>query len=137
MADDKHPVKLLCVRCGHANDERDSRCESCRSPLDAFASGTPWEMGTATGSAYATPTSPRSKPIIFWGAWLYFGPSAIGAFYFIAGFILSWITGESRMENLTESHAVLVLALMYGLLSSWALWSVTKGYLKKNSDPTD
>ncbi len=127
--------RFICVRCGHANDARASRCRQCQAPLDDFAATSPWEMGTAKNSAYSSLVSPKTKPIIFWGAWLYFGPSAVGAVYFCAVFLRDFLTrkefGKVYDEG-TGGHVLLFLfTALYGLLSIWALWSVTKGYLGK------
>ena len=133
---DMEPVDLICVRCGHANNDRASRCSNCKSPLDDFASSSPWEMSTAKSSAYSPVSSPKTKPIIFWGVWLYFGPSAIGALWFIGSAIIMLISGEAStyIDNPDQLGAVvmgLVIALLYGLLSIWAVWSVSKGYFGK------
>jgi len=134
--DEIESVELICVRCGHANDDRASRCSKCNSPLDAFASSSPWEMGTATSSAYSAVSNPKTKSIIFWGTWLYFGPSAIGAIWYVVGFVVVLVTVErpehGRGGELAGAGILgLVLALLYGALSIWALWSVSKGYFRK------
>ena len=129
-------VELICVRCGYSNNERASRCSECESPLDDFASTSPWEMGSVTSSAYSSVTSPRTKPIIFWGVWLYFGPSAAGAIWYIGSFILSFFGADTPVVGddptlMGASILVLIVMLLYGLLSLWALWSVSKGFFKK------
>ncbi|BDS07338.1 hypothetical protein NT6N_23780 [Oceaniferula spumae] len=92
-------------------------------------------MGTATSSAYSPVSNPRTKPIIFWGAWLYFGPSAIGALWYICGFIYGLFFDSQLSTDSPEltggAILILVLMIMYGALSIWALWSVSKGYFRK------
>ena len=68
----------VCLRCAEPNPEGTSRCGNCGAPLDDSAISHPWEMKTANHRAYSKAASPRTKPIIFWGVWLYFGPSVIG-----------------------------------------------------------
>ena len=129
-------IELICVRCGHSNNERASRCAECRSPLDDFASTSPWEMGTTSSSAYSSVTSPRTKPVRFWGVWLYFGPSAVGAIWYIVSFISSFFGSVSPVvdddpELMGGSILILIMMILYGALSMWALWSVSKGYFRK------
>lgn len=119
------------MRCGHLNDERASRCSECKAPLDDFAATSPWEMGTANRAAYQPAANPRTKPIVFWGVWLFFGPSVIGSFVMayrlIREFVADW--GDA-----TSAAPLVMLAIflgLYGLLGAWALWSVTGGYLRR------
>ena len=137
-AQDTEAIGIVCIRCGHVNHDRASRCEKCNSPLDDFASTSPWEMGTSTSSAYSPPSNPRTKPIIFWGVWLYFGPSAVGSLWYIGSYIIYLISDNtstygSHPEIATGGVMILILCLMYGVLSVWALWSVSKGYLRKQN----
>jgi hypothetical protein len=62
-------------------------------------------MGTAMGASYPAPVDPRTKPVIFWGAWLYFGPSAIGSLWIIGSTLYPVITGGSD-EHHPESLAI-------------------------------
>lgn len=125
------PVTMICVRCGQANDAGVSRCGECGAPLDAFASTAPWEMGTATGASYPAPVDPRTKPVIFWGAWLYFGPSAIGSLWIIGSTLHPVVTGEANAGELVDGLAMLLLAILYGALSIWTLWAVSARYFRR------
>ena len=50
---------------------------------------------------------------------------------FLTGYL-----GDDPFYQLDSSALIsLILPLGYGLLSIWALWSVTKGYLGKRSEP--
>ena len=136
MSDTDEQDKPICIRCGHANDYRASRCAECKSPLDDFSASSPWEMGSATSSAYSSPQSPRTKPIIFWGVWLIFGPSAFSTIKFICTSAYALITGDEMMVNddgelLVGLILVMVASLLFGAFSIWVLWSVTKGYFTK------
>lgn len=88
-------------------------------------------MGKVKGFAYSPPTSPRTKPIIFWGVWLYFGPSMIAALWMIAELLGGYASGDSELDFLGTGIVVLLIAVIYGALSGWALWAVTKGYFGK------
>ena len=94
-------------------------------------------MGKATGETYSEVNSPRKKPIIFWGVWLYFGPSAFGALYYAIVTGLNLVVGGANIPDDLKSDAlvgsilILLVSLGYGILSFWVLWSVTKGYLRK------
>jgi hypothetical protein len=48
-------------------------------PLDDLTSVEPKETGPAKAPASKDPVAPRTKPIVFWGVWIYFGPTAVGA----------------------------------------------------------
>ncbi|MFT7303438.1 MAG: ribosomal protein L37E [Akkermansiaceae bacterium] len=118
----------ICLRCGESNREGTSRCQKCKAPLDTSARDHPWEMKTANHHAYAAATSPKVKPIIFWGAWLFFGPSALYAIFLV---YLTFVFDSPLLKFDFDTFVALALPLGYGLMASWALWSVTKGYLGK------
>lgn len=127
---------LLCLRCSERNSERASRCSQCGAPLDDFTSTSPWEMGTAKSSAYSPAASPKTKPIIFWGAWMYFEPSAMIAIWYIGSFVLSFfgignLVIDDEPELMGGITIVLIAMFLYGALSIWVLWSVSKGYFQK------
>lgn len=121
--------QAICIRCGELNPEGTSRCLSCKSPLDDFASTSPWEMGTAQPSAYSPAANPRTKPIIFWGVWLYFGPTVIFTISQIYLTMKDRLTREKQFYSLSEEIIAFALPVGYSILGAWALWSVTKGYL--------
>lgn len=125
---------IICVRCGYANEPRASRCHQCHAPLDDFAATSPWEMGTATSTAYPEIVSPKTKPIIFWGAWLYFGPSAIGSIYMGYVYLTDYLQRDKDGSFLDGHWLMLLATITYGSLSIWALWAVTKGYLGKKPE---
>jgi len=130
------PENTICVRCGHANNNRASRCSNCKSPLDDFASSSPWEMHTAKNSAYSPVKNPKTKPIIFWGILLYFGPSAVIALWFAGSSTIELIFDET--PTYTDNPELLglivigvIAALLYSFVSIWVIWSVSKGYFGK------
>lgn len=120
----------ICLRCGEPNLEGTSRCGKCKAPLDPSARDHPWELKTANHHAYSDAASPRTKPIIFWGVWLYFGPSAIFAIHLVYQFIRDYLD-DPYFEIDSNLIVALILPLGYGVLSIWALWAVTKGFLGK------
>ncbi|MEJ6581020.1 MAG: hypothetical protein QNL33_16075 [Akkermansiaceae bacterium] len=79
--------------------------------------------------ALSDPANPRTKPIVFWGVWLYFGPSAIFAIHLVYTYVTSHLEDDSFFEFTFDTFMALFLPVGYGILSIWALWSVTKGYL--------
>lgn len=119
-------AKAICIRCGELNPQGTSRCLECKSPLDDFASSSPWEMGSAENTAYHEAADPAVKPIVFWGVWIWFGPSVI-----MSAIMICLSFAES--DSLTEDGYIiaLIIPLLYLILGSWALWSVSKGYFKK------
>lgn len=123
--------EFICIRCGHSNPEGASRCSNCSSPLDDFASSSPWEMGTATSAAYSPAVNPRTKPIVFWGVLLYFGPSAIWFLWYMYSFIQEYFTDENEAPPIGETILDLTLPVLYGILSIWVLCTVTRSYLCK------
>lgn len=125
----KEPSFEVCLRCAEPNPEGTSRCQKCKAPLDPSASTHPWEMKTANHHAYSDPANPRTKPIVFWGVWLYFGPSAIFAIHLVYTYVTSHLEDDPFFEFTFETFMALCLPVGYGVLSIWALWSVTKGYL--------
>ena len=118
-------AEAICLRCGQSNPERASRCGHCGSPLDDFASGVPWEMGTANSNAYSE--SNASKPIIFWGAWVYFGLSGLASLIIISQDLMAAEEGTLSKETLLP----LIMPSVYLLICIIALYSVTKHRLRK------
>ncbi len=129
--ENSEPEMCVCVRCGHPNDCGASRCAECKAPLDDFAAGAPWEMGSATGSAYANPENWQVKPVVFWGVLVFFGPSAIWAILTVIYMLFSIIGGDSNGEYVADAVSVL-MTLAWGALSIWAVYSVTKNYFRKD-----
>lgn len=123
----------VCLRCAEPNPEGTSRCQNCGGPLDPSASTHPWEMKTANHKAYSAPASPRTKPIIFWGVWVYFGPSALFAILLVYDFVRGHLQDDLFYELNLDTFMGLFLPVAYGILSFWALWSVTKGYFGKRT----
>ncbi len=99
-------------------------------------------MGTVRSSAYSPVRNPRTKPIIFWGVWLYFGSSAVG-FLLVVGttmydfFVGKPLSAPGSPESILGAVLSVLALLMYGALSIWAVWSVTKGYFGKAGKGTD
>lgn len=136
MAENIEEAGALCLRCGHANFVRASRCAECNAPLDDFASTAPWEMNPAMGQGYPSSKSHKRKPIIFFGAWLYFGPGAIIAFWHVVVFISEIISGSRNNAHegagVSVSEIVLHLVLvLFGAVSLWVLWHVSKSYFNR------
>ena len=129
----EEPVRVICLRCGHDNSEAEALCASCKGPLGSFASSAPWEMGAAGPAAYPPATHPRTKPIVFWGVWLYFGPSAIGGLW-TAGSFANDMRSSSPSEALNGTLFVL-FGVLYTLVCFWVLWTVTRRYLSKPELP--
>lgn len=100
-----------------------------------FASSSPWEMGSATGAAYSEANAARTKPIIFWGVWLFFGPTAVGSIWSVITYVYLLVSdnGVSLAED-SELIGGVVLSLLgsvvFGFLSVWALWCVSKGFFR-------
>ncbi len=122
----------VCVHCGHSNDFELSRCGGCGAPLDPFASTAPWEFGTATSNFYHTPTDPRIKPVIFWGVWLYFGPSAIGAIWVLVNGALDLAHRDPALGFPGDEIAIALITALYGAISVWAVWSVSTRYIRRS-----
>lgn len=125
--------EVPCLSCGHPNAGDASRCAECGVPLDSFASTAPLEtkMASAEKPASKDPVEPRTKPIVFWGVWLYFGPSAVGAGLVAYGSLSQILSGSPDGQALTGAIAIAFICGLYGFTSCWALWSVTAGYFKK------
>lgn len=121
----------VCIRCGVANEPGASRCEECGSPLDDFASTSPWEMGTAKGYAYHEAADPVRKPIIFWGVWLYFGPFGFFCLWMIIDVLRNHFMGVKSVGTFGGVGLMaLILPTLFAVLSIWVLCSVSKRYLK-------
>ena len=131
--DDESTAPTICVHCGHSNDLELSRCGGCGAPLDPFASTAPWEFGTATSTFYHTPTDPRIKPVIFWGVWLYFGPSAIGAIWVLINGARDLAQRDPALGFPGDEIAIALITTVYGAISIWAVWSVSARYIRKTS----
>lgn len=132
VRDDESTAPTICVHCGHSNDFELSRCGGCGAPLDPFASTAPWEFGTATSTFYHTPTDPRIKPVIFWGVWLYFGPSAIGAIWVLIKGARDLAQRDPALGFPGDEIAIALITTVYGAISIWAVWSVSARYIRKS-----
>lgn len=77
------------------------------------------------------PVAPRTKPIVFWGVWLYFGPTAVGAGVLAYTSLAPILSGSPGGQELTGAIAIAVMCGLYGFTSCWALWSVTSGYFRR------
>lgn len=120
----------VCIRCGTVNEPGASRCEECGAPMDDFAASCPWEMGTAKGNAYHA-VDPVKKPIIFWGVWLYFGPTAFISMWMITDILRSHFKGVESVGIFGGVGLMaLILPALFSALSIWVLCSVSKRYLK-------
>ena len=129
--EEREPVPI-CISCGNPDTEGHTHCPVCKVPLGNFASTAPWELSASKSTFGQAQTDPRLKPIVFWGVWLYFGPTVI----------LAAILAISAIRELARkaSHdffgevVLLLLALTYASLGGWALWSVTKRCLSQDKD---
>jgi hypothetical protein len=88
-------------------------------------------MGTATSAAYSPAVDPKTKPIVFWGVLLYFGPSAIWFLWYVYSFILERLADGFEAPPVGVTILGMALPVLYGILSIWVLWSVTRSYLRK------
>ncbi len=137
MHDESDISSPICEHCCQINAPETPRCSECNSPLGDFASTAPWEMGTARSSAYPPIRNSKTKPIIFWGIWMLFGPAAYHFLRFACFTSFRMLTeGGMTFHEDGEIMGGLILVTLFsflcGLLSVWVLWSVTKVYLKKN-----
>lgn len=113
----------LCLRCSHPNPYGSLRCGNCNAPLGSLSSGAPWEMTKVKDAAYRSQTDPQLKPIVFFGVWLYFGPTAIVA--------LLLAIDSANVPDRSGSILVILFALFYLVFSVWALTAVTRRYLRQ------
>lgn len=121
-------ARAICLRCGQPNDSRASRCENCHAPLDTFAATSPWEMGTMDAPAKEGTVEPRLKPVVFWGVWLIFGPSALGTLWMVVELLIALNEGGAGASLAPGEWAGLMISALLGGISLWVLWSVTRRY---------
>ncbi len=107
------------------------RCGSCGVVLDPSAAGSASETGAAKGLASKNPVAPRTKPIVFWGVWLYFGPTAMMAGVLAYTSLAPILSGSPEGQDVASAIAIGVMCGLYGASSCWALWAVTAGCLKR------
>ena len=100
-------------------------------PLDDIASAEPKETGSAKGTACKDPDPPRTKPIVFLGVWLYFGPTAVGSGVLAFTTLAPILSGSPGGQEVAGAIAIVVMCGLYGVSSCWALWSVTAGCFKR------
>lgn len=120
------------MRCGHRNAGDALRCAECGAPLDGFASTAALDTGSAERPATKGPVTPRTKPIVFWGVWLYFGPTAVGAGLVAYTSLAQMLSGSPGGQEVAGAIAIVVMCGLYGVSSCWALWSVTAGCFKRS-----
>jgi len=90
------------------------------------------ETEPAQENARVWAVDPKTKPIIFWGAWLCFAPTAAGALWAIRGGLDPLIRGGADKMFVADGIATFVMALLYAVSSIWALWAVSVRYLRKS-----
>ena len=100
-------------------------------PLESFAATAALETGSAKAPASKDSVAPRTKPIVFWGVWLYFGPTAVGAGLGAYTSLAQMLSGSPGGQEVAGSIAIVVMCGLYGVSSCWALWSVTAGCFKR------
>lgn len=88
-------------------------------------------MGSGKEPAYKSAMEPRTKPIVFLGVWLYFGPTAAGAGILAYSSLAQVLSGSPDGQEVAGAIGIVVLCALYGVASLWALWSVTAGFLKR------
>ena len=86
-------------------------------------------MGSAKNTAYHDAADPKVKPIVFWGVWIWFGPTVFVSLLQIFVFL----TSDYREGGIFA----LVIPILYLFLGGWALRAVTKGYFRKEADETE
>ena len=129
--DEKEPAPI-CISCGNPDTEGHTHCPVCKIPLGNFASTAPWELSASKSTFGQAQTDPKLKPIVFWGVWLYFGPTVI-----IAALLAAYAIPEIARNvpnSMFGAVLTLLLSLTYASLGGWALWSVTKRYLSQDKD---
>ena len=93
-------------------------------------------MNTTAGSRQSSTRSPQRKSIILWGAWLYFGSAALVTFWYAGTFIVELVSGDrAGPDNAIDVSGVEIAGniflILFGIVSIWVLWSVSKGYFRK------
>jgi Cu/Ag efflux pump CusA len=88
-------------------------------------------MESAKGPASKDAAAPRTKPIVFWGVWLYFGPTAMMAGVVAYTSLAPILSGGPEGQDIVVAIAIVVMCGLYGISSVWALWAVTSGYFKR------
>ena len=129
--EDREPAPI-CISCGNPDTEGHTHCPVCKIPLGNFASTAPWELSASKSTFGQAQTDPKLKPIVFWGVWLYFGPTVIASAFLAISEIRAMARNTS--QDLFEEVLLLLFALTYASLGGWALWSVTKRYLAQDKD---
>lgn len=74
---------------------------------------------------------PRTKPIVFWGVWLYFGPTAAIAGTVAYTSLAGIFSGSPDGQEVAGAVAIAVMCGLYLASSCWALWAVTAGCFKR------
>jgi uncharacterized membrane protein YhaH (DUF805 family) len=100
--------------------------------LDPSAASAASETGVAKVPASKDPVAPRTKPIVFWGVWLYFGPTAMMAGVLAYTSLAPILSDRPDGLDVASAIGIVVMCGLYGVSSCWALWAVTAGYLKRH-----
>src|SRR4051812_43756246 len=112
----------LCPHCISPVGPFDHLCPRCGGPVTAHASNDPVSQILSTGRAYRNAISLASRPIVFMGVWLIFGPQAL---MLLILFILWLWTSITQLGGSWANHSVTVeapgLLLMVALLAIYTV----------------
>ncbi|MCP5539939.1 MAG: hypothetical protein H7A53_10795 [Akkermansiaceae bacterium] len=124
---------IVCVRCGTVNETTETRCAECGVPLDDFAATAPWESGNTCSPS----GNPRMKPVIFWGALLFFGPSAFGGLWVASSVVMKWFGLIETSIAFELPPPISIIWLAYGMMSLWILWVVSARHFAGQRSSSD
>lgn len=119
----------VCPDCLTENDPAADFCKQCARPLSCLAAMDPIKQIYTQGWIYRKAISGRTKPIIFWGMWLIFAPSALvviisGGFYFLSDNV---ITPHEGILQLILTWTILVF---FTFIYVAILFRVTQSYFR-------
>ena len=118
------PEVPLCPGCMAENDPAADFCVKCGQPLSAIATTDPFRRTLAQGYWFRAAASGRIPPIVFWGTWLLFLPTALGMALFVGAFLLG---SDLQSAGAAEIVGILLVAGL-SLAGIVLLWRMTRNY---------
>lgn len=124
---DREGEIAVCPDCLTENDPLADFCKQCARPLSCLAAMDPIKRIYTQGWIYRKAISGRTSPIIFWGMWLIFAPSALMTILSSCLYILDTIPPHAGLfEPIVAWTAHIFFLFIYVAI----LYRVTHSYFR-------
>ena len=122
----------VCPHCAGVNPSNATVCRHCMGPLTTISNSDPMGSIMARGDVFARATNKPTKPIVFWGVWLLFGP----IFCICLGIAVYGIRQFLSGEDSGAIGGLLCIAVPTALFGA-ILWKTTRNYFRYRDEKED